>query len=320
MKISVLISIYSEPIEWIKDALDSILYQTFQDFEIILVNDNPTRLENDILISEYSNKFKIFKYIRNEQNIGLTKSLNKGLEICEGEYIARMDADDICMHDRFEKQVLFMDANEDIVVCGAEVETFGKESKIIKFTNSSINIRDFFFIANPSNVPVAHPVAFIRKNVLDRYKIKYDEQFSKAQDFALWFELLKHGEISNLQDVLIKYRLSDSQISSKGKYEQINTRRIVYLRHVADILEEKKVVVPSSLNFEFYKIFNSNKNFIRSKISKNQYESLMVFFINNATVNRITRIYVLIKEYRFLFNRDLMFKEKMKCILKLLSN
>ena len=95
VKLSVVMSIYKEPVEWMRQSIDSILNQTFTDFEFVIVNDNPIRSENRDILDEYSKKdFRII-VLSNDENIGLTKSLNKGLRISKGKYIARMDADDI---------------------------------------------------------------------------------------------------------------------------------------------------------------------------------------------------------------------------------
>ena len=131
-KISVIMSIYSEKEEWIKESIDSILSQTFRDFEFIIINDNPKRKENENLLLEYSQKDNRIIVITNKENIGLTKSLNKGLSIAKGKYIARMDADDISFPTRFQKQIDFLDKNTEYVLCGANISYFGSEEKIIE--------------------------------------------------------------------------------------------------------------------------------------------------------------------------------------------
>ncbi|MFJ1380822.1 glycosyltransferase family 2 protein [Capnocytophaga canimorsus] len=103
-RISIIMAIYNEKIEWMRQSIDSILNQTFSDFEFIIINDNPQMRDNQLLTSEYVKKDKRIKKIHNEQ---LTKSLNKGLKIAEGQYIARLNADDIALPKRFEKQVYF---------------------------------------------------------------------------------------------------------------------------------------------------------------------------------------------------------------------
>ena len=107
-KLSVVMSVYNEPTEWITQSIDSILNQTFRDFEFIIINDNPEREENESLLNSYSQKDKRIVVIKNEQNLGLTKSLNIGINEAKGDYIVRMDADDYSFPERFEKQVQFM--------------------------------------------------------------------------------------------------------------------------------------------------------------------------------------------------------------------
>ena len=116
-KISVLMSVYNEPIDWMRQAIESILNQTYKDFEFIIVNDNPEREENQFVLNEYRNKDSRIIILCNEHNIGLTKSLNKGLTVANGEYIARMDADDIALPKRFEKQALYLAKNKNVFLC-----------------------------------------------------------------------------------------------------------------------------------------------------------------------------------------------------------
>lgn len=114
--VSVLMSVYGEPLEWLREAVGSILQQTYTDFEFIIVNDNPEREELDGFLRESATGDRRIHIIRNPENIGLTKSLNIGLRECRGRYVARMDADDVSHSTRFEKQVAYMDAHPDVVV------------------------------------------------------------------------------------------------------------------------------------------------------------------------------------------------------------
>lgn len=118
-KISVIMSIYKEPVEWVRQSIDSILAQTFSDFEFIIVNDRPDRIENTELLNEYKLKDCRIVVLANETNIGLTKSLNRALDIATGVYIARMDADDISLSHRFQTQVDYLDMHPEICGCGS---------------------------------------------------------------------------------------------------------------------------------------------------------------------------------------------------------
>ena len=128
--VSVLMSVYNEPEEWMRVAIDSILGQTFTDFEFIIINDNPKRKLNREILSDYAKQDKRIVILENEENIGLTKSLNKGLKVAKGKYIARMDADDISLSDRLEKQVNFMEEHPEVGVCGANILCFGDRCQL----------------------------------------------------------------------------------------------------------------------------------------------------------------------------------------------
>ena len=131
-RISVVISVYKEPVEWLSQSIDSILHQTFSDFEFIIVCDNPAYEEGINTLKEYSKKDGRIRLIFNEGNIGLTKSLNKGLAIAQGEYIARMDVDDIAMTERFAKQLEYLDSHPEIGVCGSIIKYIG-DRKGVKY-------------------------------------------------------------------------------------------------------------------------------------------------------------------------------------------
>lgn len=216
-KLSVVMSVYNEPVEWMCQSIDSILNQTFSDFEFIIINDKPDRVENKQLLDEYASKDPRIVIITNEQNIGLTKSLNKGLDIAAGEYIVRIDADDISLPERFEKQVRFMDANPNVVASGTGVFFINENSEIInrcQALTDSIAIRSLLLF----QTAITHPSAIIRKEIGGK-KVCYNEHFRYAQDYALWASLVNY-DLSNIKEPLLKYRLTQNQISSSHKKEQ----------------------------------------------------------------------------------------------------
>ncbi len=155
--VSVLMSVYNEPIEWIQEAIDSIIHQTFTDFEFIIVNDNPKRKELATSLVVNAEKDNRITVISNAENIGLTKSLNIGLKHCKGKYIARMDADDISLPQRFEKQYSYMSFHTEIGVCGTFAEMFGQKNAIWKVPVKHEDCAIFY------ETPFIHPTVFIRK-------------------------------------------------------------------------------------------------------------------------------------------------------------
>lgn len=248
-KISVIMSIYSEKEEWIKESIDSILSQTFRDFEFIIINDNPKRKENENLLLEYSQKDNRIIVITNKENIGLTKSLNKGLSIAKGKYIARMDADDISFPTRFQKQIDFLDKNTEYVLCGANISYFGSEEKIIEQEEEP----SFLFIENP----FAHPVVMFRNNSY----LRYNENFKYAQDYEFWSNLYKENKkFYNIQEVLLKYRKSNQQISNKKFIEQQYYAGLVRRKTFNTFCSQKKIdfKIEGDINLKTIKNFKRN--------------------------------------------------------------
>lgn len=217
--VSVLMSVYSEPIDWVDQAIQSIIDQTFVNFEFIIVNDNPSSNLLKTYLNELSHKDERIIIITNHKNIGLTKSLNKGLNNCHGKYIARMDADDWAYPNRLIRQVEFMDLNADIVACsGLAYSWDGKEKlKPIVRPISPNDVVSYTFTSSP----FIHPLLFCRRDVLDSNNITYDEDFPRSQDYKLAVDLLGIGKIANLPEYLLKYRISKQQITSKYGKEQV---------------------------------------------------------------------------------------------------
>jgi glycosyltransferase involved in cell wall biosynthesis len=209
--ISVVMSVYNEKAEWMHESINSILNQTFSDFEFIIINDNPSRIENSQLLDEYKKKDSRIVILTNEQNIGLTKSLNRGIKIAKGKYIARMDADDVSLLMRFEKQIEIMENNPNIIVCGSKIKVFGerKNKYRIPIPEKSDDIKDLLIRRNG----IAHSTVLIRKDVLIRNNILYNENYRVAQDYKLWTDLYNFGDYYNIQDFLLLYRASKSHVS-----------------------------------------------------------------------------------------------------------
>ncbi|GAB6103594.1 glycosyltransferase [Blautia glucerasea] len=211
--ISVIMATHNTPHKWLKESIESILNQTFTDFEFIIVDDcSSLELKPDY---DYYKDSRI-KWIINEENIGLTKSLNIALKIAKGKYIARMDADDICLPERFEVQVKYMDEHPDVIVSGAYRRAFGNQDKDeiwnLPETREEQQVQLFFF-----NCGVTHPTAMIRKSMLDEYGITYNEKYKKAQDYGLWVQCTRYAPMAMIPQVLLKYRKSEQQITNQER-------------------------------------------------------------------------------------------------------
>lgn len=244
--ITVIMSIYYEEEAWLIEAIDSILNQTFPYFEFIIINDNPERELNKAILKEYQLKDKRIVIITNEVNIGLTKSLNVGLKIAKGKYIARMDADDISVPTRFEIQFNYLESNIECIVCGGYVENFGLSKRIRKYPLTHKKCLNELII----NSCFAHPTVMFRNNHITQYDKLYNEEFKQSQDYRLWVDLIGLGEFHNIPAVLLKYRITEQQVSNLNKKSQQNFAKIC--REIAlNKLLRDKVAVTTLLNQKY---------------------------------------------------------------------
>ena len=241
MKISVLMSVYNAD-KYLTEAMDSILAQTYPDFEMIVVNDKSTDKSGDIL-KAFAQKDPRIVILENAQNLGLTRSLNRGLAIAKGEYVARMDADDISAPDRFQKQVLFLDMHPDysFVSCiGRYIDENGNPEQLRPFPETNEEI----YAMMPKVDAVMHPgVMFRRKDIAQIGN--YCEDFRVVQDYDLWFRGMAAGyKFYNIQEPLVlfrrdesyntrkstAYRLVDYQVRKKGyRINKVPLHKRIYL-------------------------------------------------------------------------------------------
>ncbi|MCQ2966114.1 MAG: glycosyltransferase [Alphaproteobacteria bacterium] len=238
-KISVVLPVYNVPEEWLRQSIESILNQTFSDFELIIINDGSNGNE-DIVIQSYTDP-----RIRYEKqaNQGLAKTLNKGLTLARGEFIARMDDDDISLPDRFEKQIDFFYKHPEISILGSSFEIF-PEKKIIQHPNFPTYF-DFL-----KNCVIAHPSVMFRKNDLEKYNLQYNPEF-KCEDYELWSRAIRYLNFANLQDVLLRYRWHGKNLSTPSESFELSVKRVkqnmLDFLTKSDIIQEKlnKIIYPS---------------------------------------------------------------------------
>lgn len=189
-------------------AIDSILNQTFQDFEFIIINDGSTDDSKKIIESYQDARIVLI----NQENQGVTKSLNNGLQIAKGELIARMDADDLAMPDRLAKQLEFLNAHPEVALCGTRAVAIDKDEKIIRNFDypplSHQEIKKYFIFHNP----FIHSSVMLRKSVLATVG-SYDETVPRAQDYELWSRVITKFQTANLPNHLLRYRILDEGVT-----------------------------------------------------------------------------------------------------------
>ncbi len=216
-EISVLMSAHNAE-QHLSAAVDSILDQSFREFEFIIVNDGSSDRTSEILncYAAADDRIKLIE----QQNCGLTASLNIGLKSCEGQYIARMDADDIAIQNRFEEQIKFLRANPGCVAVGSGIQLIDSDGDILgeQFPPETKDEIESALMQGCGAVP--HPTAMIRRtSLLDVGG--YDESLRYAQDLDLWLRLSEIGGLANLNLVLLKYRVHQNAVTSKKRKEQL---------------------------------------------------------------------------------------------------
>lgn len=213
--VSVLMAVHNGE-KYLREAVESILNQTFTDFEFIIIDDGSTDGSPQI-IAEYSDPR--IKPMRNRENIGLTRSLNGGLDMAQGLYIARMDSDDVSLPERIGKQVAFMDAHKDVAACGTWAKLIDESGTVIGFRESLVG--DSLEYMYWRLAPIIHPTVMIRAAHLNG--LRYAQHLRYAQDFDLWLRLRTKHRLSNLAEYLLLYRVHEDAISSAKSEEQLRT-------------------------------------------------------------------------------------------------
>lgn len=214
--VSVIIPCYNCEL-YVEDAIRSIMNQTYSNLEILVINDGSSDNTKNILL-KLSNEDKRVIYIENEVNLKLIETLNKGINIATGEYIARMDADDIAFADRIEKQISFLNKNPQVAMLGSAMDCFDDKGKkgIVYQPQSNEEIRSKMFVASPFN----HPTVIFNMNILKKEDIHYDKKYYRAEDYGLWVDLMKKDNFifANLSEPLLNYRiLEDSETNLATK-------------------------------------------------------------------------------------------------------
>lgn len=219
--VSVVMPVHNTRIEYLKESVDSILNQTYNDFEFIIIDDYSDSTTESFLKKIDDQRVRVF---RNQTNIGVTKSLIIGFEMARGKYIARMDSDDIALDYRIEKQVEYMEENPDVIVCGSSIRIFCNSEELKTkgiCRNGNIDDRELFRIRLLfCNCGPAHPTAFFNNQLLKKYAVTYNAYYENSQDYAMWVSCSSVARMHIISEVLLNYREHELQISTKGSEKQ----------------------------------------------------------------------------------------------------
>lgn len=218
--VTVLMPVYNGE-KYLREAIDSILGQTYRDYEFVIINDGSTDGSVKIIQSYSDERIRL---IHNKKNMGLPATLNKGIEMAIGEYIVRTDPDDISLPTRIKKQVSFMDNYPEVGVCGTWIKYIGVSyrpwvSTIYKYP---INYRDIksrsLFCSN-----FCHPSVIMRKSLLEKFRLKYDPDHYDAEDYGLWQKCSFCFPLANIPEVLLLYRINPGSVTNSNKNRDFET-------------------------------------------------------------------------------------------------
>lgn len=274
IKVSVLLSVYNGQ-NHLKQCIESVLNQSYQEFEFIIIDDNSN--DNSAQIIKSYQDDRIF-FVQNDENIGLTKSLNKALSLAKGKYIARIDHDDIYLKNKLQKQIDFVTKNPQCKILFTDVikiDEFGNELPCYSRIKTPEDIYYHMHFINP----VIHPTVMIEKSVIISVG-GYDEDFKFAQDYELWSRLLYQYKFFKLNEPLLKYRVNSKQISKNYLEKQKYYAEKVFIKMMNSIgIEEinEKVLYFHKFAYEFNNKINFDHIQCYRSISKAVFKNIPLF-------------------------------------------
>lgn len=208
-KVSVLMPVYNAKPDEFRQAIESVLNQTFNDFEFLIINDGSTNGCEKIL-DEYNDDR--IRYFENESNIKLIATLNRGLDLAQGEYVARLDADDMSTPNRLEKEVQYLDDNKNIGVVGSYFLRI-PQNVVVKVPTEPCDVK--LYIRYCQNC-IIHSSVMLRKSVLNENNLRYDKNCLHAEDHKLWSDMSRFCDLAVIPEVLTHYRISPDGISENN--------------------------------------------------------------------------------------------------------
>jgi glycosyltransferase involved in cell wall biosynthesis len=293
-KISVILPCYNAA-EFLPEAISSILSQTFTDFELILVDDGSTDGSREIISKQKDRRIRV---IRNEKNLGLIETLNTGFAAAKGEYIARMDADDVSRPERFEKQLAFLEKNSAVGVCGTWMHMI-HNNKVYKHRYLT---SDLIKSALVFNNPVVHPSVMLRRSIFAGNANVYSASYPHGEDYALWISLLDKTNFAVLDEPLLEYRAHAQQVSRKFNDTQrssVKKAQEIIFGHLGINVNEAEKEIHFSLFLEDYQktktYYTAVEKWLLRLVAANEKAK---FFENNTFRN-------LCGEWWFRLNREL---------------
>lgn len=296
---SVIMATYKESIECLKQSIESIINQTYNDFEFIIILDNPDNKEHIAFINDYVCKDERIKFYINDKNMGLTNTLNRGLKLAEGKYICRMDADDISELYRMGHQKKYLEENDFDLIGGISQMIDEDGNTIYSIKKVPTNFKKIKKCIKYNQV-ISHPTWFGKKEVFDKLNGYRNMPLCEDYDFTLR-AILQGFKISNVNECVLKYRMTKDSISRSNLFEQYLFARYItkqYSEGKVSEVEEAKAYVKKNLsdkNAKRYLKGNERFNNALNNLEEKQY----IQFIANGIALLFTSKYYLDKIFRF---------------------
>jgi glycosyltransferase involved in cell wall biosynthesis len=285
--VSVIMPVYNSE-RFLEESISSILKQTHSDFEFIIINDGST--DNSLKIIKKFLKIDNRIILINKKNSGIVESLNEGIKISRGKYIARMDSDDYSLPKRIEQQINLME-ELNLDLCGGHYFLID-ENGLLNGLNLTPRTNELCLLSFSSKVAFAHPTVMIRKNFLDTNNLKYGQgEFKNAEDLDLWIRIINSGgKLGNVDDVILKYRILKDSLSRSNdrnilresvvlfnNYRNQNKKRLIELLHLNFKNlnnEEESIVIRNVFRMYFLKLKFNKYHLIRKLRKKNIFYTL----------------------------------------------
>lgn len=298
--ISVIMSTYKEDERLLRESIESILNQTYRDFEYIIILDYPDNDVHKSVIEEYALKDDRIHFYINEKNMGLTDSLNRGLSLCHGEYIARMDADDISLPDRLERQMKYLEKNHYDLI-GGITEMINENGSLLYSIKSVPTDPKKINKALRYSQCIAHPTWLGKKEVFEKNAGYRHMPLCEDYDFTLR-AVLNGFVISNLNEPVLKYRMTSNSISRSNLFEQY-----LYMSYITNEYKNKRVASVDKAYAYVQQHLNekdSNKylkaNVIFNRMLQEMSDKQILSFIKDGFCLLFSSKYYLNKIFRFI--------------------
>lgn len=300
--ISVIMATYKESEIFLRQSIESILNQTYKNIEFIIILDNPINEMHKRIVKEYADKDERIRFFVNEENLGLSKTLNKGISLANGEYIARMDADDVSLEYRLKKQYQYLVENDYDLIGGITQMIDESDNTIFSIKRIPTDYNKIKKVLRYGQC-IAHPTWFGKKEVFE--KLNGYRYIPLCEDYDFTLRAVLNGyKISNMNEILIKYRMTKDSVSRSNLYKQY-----LYMKYITNQYKKDSIANINEANLYVDGNFNDNKarNYLKSNVLFNnmllyleqkKYFSFCIngvklLFSSKAFLNKIYRFFML---------------------------